>query len=282
MKYINKSIKKLILPITLITIILFSCRKEAIQRNLGTDNLGFLTERIIKINQAVLIYDSTEITDSIDFVIPPTDKYYEWKVTPDNQCDSIVGSSNKGIVEFIFHCAGTYLVTANIFDSLTHNLIGNTDTAVVKVTTDTLYTAQHIYADDVLNMRPGIVKTWTAPHDPSNSPPDEIYIQLVLSTTKLYDYYTPYIQFDYTSNNNTSQYSYVFANAIRLNSYPFAFGYGVKDKVWGTIDLKGLTIGIPVTLSVTWLNITYTGTVTLTSWNQYSFSWNNTGGVIIN
>jgi hypothetical protein len=278
MKYSFKNIPTIII---LISITLYSCRKEARQQNTDANHLRFLTDKTIKINQAVIIYDSTVIKDSIDFIVAPSDKYYEWIIIPNNGCDSIVGNKNKGIVQFIFHCSGTYLVTAKIFDSLTHNLIGNTDNVVVDVTTDTLYPAQPIQQDDVLNMKPGIAKSWTAPHDPSNSPPDEINIQLVLLTSKLYDYDAPFIQFVYTSNTNADNYSYVFENTIKLNSYPFAYGYGIKSKVDGAIALKGLTFGVPANLSITWLGITYTGTVTLINENEYTFNWDNTGAVII-
>src|SRR5438874_2295579 len=181
----------------LTTITLFSCRKETVlseQQNTVDNHLKIYSgyKEPIKINQAVIIYDSTEIKDSIDFIVPPTDKYYEWKVTPDNGCDSIVGDNNKGMIEFIFHCSGTYSITAKVFDSSTHNFIGNTDALEVTVTTETLYPTQPIEQDDVLNIKPGIVKRGTIPHDPS-LPWDEIDVELLLLTNNLYDYYTPYI-----------------------------------------------------------------------------------------
>lgn len=170
---------------------------------------------------------------------------------------------------------------ATIFDSLTHNRIGNTETVEVKVTTDTLYPAQPIQEDDVLNIKPGVVKTWTSPHDPSNNPPDEIDIQLGLQTSKLYDYYSPNTQLAYESIVSNNSYTFNFANAIKLISYPFAYGYSVRTKVDGGIDLKGLIVGVPAKFSITWLNIKYTGSVTLINENECFFDWDNTGAVII-
>ena len=88
MNYLNLPIRALLGVVTIAAVFTCSCRKEVTKRNEATNNLAFLTEERIKINQAVVIFDSTEITDSIEFVNPPTDKYYEWIVSPNNSCDS--------------------------------------------------------------------------------------------------------------------------------------------------------------------------------------------------
>jgi len=280
MKYIASTNRIFLTAVIIIVLIASACRKEAAslnKQNLVTNNLAFLflAENKIRINQAITVYDSTLIRDSIDFVSPPSDKYYKWEVIPDNGCDSVQGDKNKGITSFVFHCSGTYLLTAKIYDSLTQNVIATTDTLEINVTSDTLHPTQPIKEDDILNIRMGIVKSYSN----TSFPPNEVWISLVLSSTKFYNNYTPYINFNYTSNINVNDYSYVFRD-VKLNSYPFAFGaYGTTDIVWGELDLHGLSYGVPANLSITWLGITYSGTVTLLNENQHTFSWNNSGAV---
>lgn len=274
MKHVSSTQRILLTIVTLTALITFACRKETTplnKQNFSNDNLSFLSlvENKIKINQAITVYDSTLIRDSIDFVSPPSDKYYEWEVLPNNECDSVAGDKNKGITNFIFHCSGTYLLTAKIYDSLKQNLIGTTDTIEIMVTSDTLQPTQPIKEDDVLNIQTGIAKS----HSDLG---DKVWIYLNLLSTEAYQSYG---QFDYTSNNSSNNYSYIFSD-IGLHSYPFAFGsYGATDKVDGWIDLKGLSYGVPANLSITWLGTTYTGTVTLLNENQYTFSWDNSGDV---
>jgi hypothetical protein len=67
---------------------------------------------------------------------------YKWEIIPNNGCDSVQGDKNKGIASFIFHCSGTYQLTAKIYDSLTQSLIGTTDTLGINVTLDTLRPTQ--------------------------------------------------------------------------------------------------------------------------------------------
>ena len=137
-----------------------------------------------------------------------------------------------------------------------------------------------VYPDDELSIRPSLVRVWDDRQD--TFPPDRIFIQLILLTSKQYDYYSPYAHLDYTSNHSTNQYSFIFLNTVSLNGYPFAVGYGIKENISGTIDLEGLTIGVPAALNITWLGTTYSGTVTLTSQDSFSIDWAYSSGVIIN
>lgn len=278
MKYISSIERTLLTTLIITALTTFACRKENMHLNKqGNHILKFLrpTEDRIRINQAVTVFDSNVIKDSIDFASPPSDKYYEWNVIPNNGCDSFVGDKNKGIIDFAFHCSGTYFLTAKIYDSLTHSLIGTTDTLKINVTSDTLHPTQPIKDGDILNIRPGIAKRYSD----IKLPPDEVWIALILSSTKLYDSYSPYIQFDYLSNINANNNSYVF-NDIRLDSYPFAYGtYETTSIIQQQIDLHGLTYGVPKNLNVTWLGITYSGSITLLNENQYSVNWDNSGGV---
>ena len=170
------------------------------------------------------------------------------------------------------------MLTAKIYDTLTNDLLGATDTLDIEVTVDTLYPAQPIKEDDVLNIQTGIGKVYSD----TSLPPDRVYIGLNLSSTKFYDNYTPYIEFNYSGNISQNNYSYIFHD-IRLNSYPFSLGpYGTTDKVWGGIELNGLSYGVPAKLSIIWLGITYTGMITLINENQYTYSWDNSGSVKMN
>jgi hypothetical protein len=169
------------------------------------------------------------------------------------------------------------LITAKIFDSLTHNLIGSTDTLEINVTTDTLHPIQPIKQDDILNIQTGIVKVYSD----KSLPPDEVNVYLNLLSTESYESYSPYLQFDYISTVSPNNFNYVFSD-IKLTSYPFSPGtYDVTDKVYGWIDLKGLSYGTPANLSITWLGITYRGSLTLLNENQYTVNWDNSGAVKI-
>lgn len=262
------------------TFLMFACRKNdasaLITQSRSNDKLAILSnnENRIRINQAIEIYDSSQIKDSIDFIFPTPDKYYKWEVIP-STADSIIG--DKGISKFIFKNSGTYLITAKIFDSLTHNLIGSTDTLEINVTTDTLHPIQPIKQDDILNIQTGIVKVYSD----KSLPPDEVNVYLNLLSTESYENYSPYLQFDYISTVSPNNFNYVFSD-IKLTSYPFAPGtYDVTDKVYGWIDLKGLSYGTPANLSITWLGITYRGSITLLNENQYTVNWDNSGAVKI-
>lgn len=279
MKYISSTQKILFKIAVTLTLIAFACRKETSSlnnQNLETNKLAFLflNENRIRINQAITIYDSTFtlINDSMDFALVAFDRYYDWEVIPNNGCDSIWNNKGRGTTNFTFNCAGTYLLTAKIYDSARQSLIGTTDTLKINVTSDTLLPTQQIKEDDILNIQTGITK--------SNSDiADEVWIYLNLLSTKSYNNYSPYIQFDYTSSIDANNYNYTFSD-IELNSYPFAFGsYTTTGKVYGWINLKELSYGVPANLSITWLNTTYTGTVTLLNENQYTFTWNNSGAV---
>jgi hypothetical protein len=263
---------------------LFSCKKDSDQRQQEINKLGILSEeRIVRINQAVSFYDSTAIVDSIDFQKPTPDKYYEWTVLPKNGCDSaiddpVTGDLHKGIFGVIFHCPGTYRATAKIYDAAHQHFLGNTDTTEVTVVNEVLLPFQPIKPNDVLTVRPSLARAWTEPHNSDNSPPDEISIQLIFSTTEEYDYYTPYIRLDYINNNPANGFSYTFGN-VQLETYPFAFGYGIKSTAVAVTDLKGLVIGRPVNLDITWLGKKYQGTITVADANHYTTNWNNDGAV---
>ncbi|MBD0369129.1 MAG: hypothetical protein ICV53_23880 [Flavisolibacter sp.] len=270
---------KLTTALLLITITFSYCTKDSDRLRTQTRELSVETyETLIKLNQVIVLADRTDLKDSIDFVVPPTDKRYEWIIAPNNGCAEVKGGYNP-FGRIVFTCPGTYQISANVYDSLTNKLIAQTNTVEVKVVADTLYPVQAIALDDVLNMRPGLVKSWMHPHNSSTSPPDEVYISLALITTKPYEYNSAYNQLVYTSAVGANDYSYIFTDSIKLVSYPFAYGYGKKYPVDAWIDIKGLNVGTPAGIRIRWLGKTYSGTVTLINNDQYTFEWDNSGAV---
>jgi hypothetical protein len=279
MAYTYRTIIK-ILPVIFILGAL-SCKKQV--DNVKTNDtsqgkLAFIYGNQVRIDQACIIYDSLFIKDSTDFFFPPGGRLYEWKTIPDNGCGSLTGYYKNGLPTFIFHCAGTYGVTATIYDSLTKEQIGHTDTVYLTVSTEILQPFQAIQSDDTLTVAPWVIKGY--PHATAVSlGPAEPYIRLTMATSKLYDYSYPYTTFDVTTTSSAGNYSFVF-NKIILPSYPFAIGGGNNKWVYGTIELKDLHPGTPAGISITWLGKTYTGSITLVNNTQYSLSWINSGAVI--
>ena len=269
--------RKLLFFTAIVTFALGACRKESSNAVLDTAHnnirFAFMHHNRIKVNQAIAVYDSTFIKDSIDFVSPPTDKYYFWEVIPANGCDSVM--DNKGITGIAFKCSGTYFITAKIYDSVTQDLIATTDTLEINVTSDTLYPSQPVLANDTLQIQTGLAKSHSATGD-------EVWLYLNVRTTQMYINNNPNDDLDYTSNITAGSYSFVFSNEIRSNSYPFnwtPYDAAFDKSCW--ISIKNLSYGVPALLSITWLGITYTGTITLIDENNYTFNWDNSGAVIM-
>jgi len=267
----------------LLPIIVYSCQKQRDLReqNISKHLLETEDDSIIKKGQAVKIYDATALNDSESLVNPPNDKYYEWNVLPNDGCLSFWGAYKYGLASITFHCSGKYEIFANIYDSASKAMIATTDTLELDVTQDTLYSAQQIKSDDILNLRPGIVKVWRDPHSSTTDPPDEVYIQMIYSTTNEYEYNSAYNYITYAPSVGPNNYSFIFSDSVKLGSYPFSNGNGFFNPVQGAIDLKGLQSGIPANLAIGWLGKTYSGKVTLIDDNQYSFEWDNSGSVKI-
>jgi len=230
------------------------------KQNSDNNNLAFLAASKLKINQATIVYDSSgALRDSNSTPVTPPSRYYNWEIIPNNGCDSILGDTNRAMISVAFRCSGTYLITAKIYDSLTHNLLGSTDTTTITVISDTLHPVQPIRDDDTLNLRVGITGV-----------NNERWISLILESTKLYDGFSPYTQFDYTSSVTQNNYSFIISGAV-LTTYPFFPGVeGTTDKVVSWIDLKGMSYGVPSTVSITWLGRRYTIELTLLNEHQYS------------
>jgi hypothetical protein len=266
---------KKILPVLVLIfagLTMVSCKKHAADPP-GTHLLGFLADRVIKINQTTTIYDSTAIRDSIDFISPPTSRLYDWKITPATDAITVGGINyTNGIVNLSFTRSGNYQVMANIYDSATHNFLGRTHTVEVRVGKDTLFPSYSIYADDVLLLSPrfsiGSI----------NGGPRIAGLQLICSTTRTYDYSYPEVALRYTSTTGNNSYSFVFSDSLTLITYPFATGYNFMSQAEGALDLPGFTSEMTISLNVTWLNKVYSGTITLNA-QEHTINWDNSGAV---
>jgi hypothetical protein len=282
MRNIFLSFKKVIITAVILAGIMISCRKETISarvENLKKDNLGLIdfSDQTIEMSQAIRVYDSTRIKDSIDFANPPSDKYYEWRSLPAG-CDSIVGNQHLPEVTFIFHCPGTHFIIADIYDPATNTLIGNTDTIKIQVSADTLRPSQPIQKHDILNLTPSIVKLFSSLQHYVDNAPDEVYIQFVLTSTDVYNYGGD-SKYNYSVGLNSNTYSFVFSDSISLLNYPFARGFGKKYTVQEVTSIHGLKYGVANTLNVTWLGKTYTGTITLIDEDHWTSNWDNNSPV---
>ena len=253
-------------------LILSSCHKE---NHTGGDHLlGVYTEeRIIKIHQAIGIYDSTALSDSLDFVDPPVNTIYRWKISPADASATFSDRYKNGRAAIIFEHSGIYKISADIYDSLGLHLTGHTNTIAITRANDTLFPAQAIQPDDGLTIRTTAVgelgSTITT-------------LQLVLTTVKSYDYGYPYTQFEYTDHSTPGNYSLSFALYSRPPGTPIPLPrHGTKSQAFGTLILDNLTIGVPVNLSITWLGKTYTGTITLLDNRGYTYSWDSSGPIKI-
>jgi hypothetical protein len=276
--------KSIVVTIFLVTF-LFSCKKVDSLTVPGgpIHHLQNLGDQTVKIGQAVSFYDVTGLNDSLSFVHPPTDKYYEWKVIPDNGCVSFSGSSRHGSVDATIGCAGNYQIFAHVFDSASNAIVAITDTITFEVINDTLFAGQPLVPTDVLTIEPSISKIWynVDPSDPfpSTRPPDEVSVYLSYETTAEYEYHSSYNHIPVASSVSGSNYSFVFGDSVNLVRYPYVGGAGTFEHIQGSLGLKELQYGVPVNFSIVWLGETYTGKVTLVNEHEYSIDWDNSGAV---
>jgi hypothetical protein len=274
---------KTTLSFLFVFVCLYSCQKETnsrIKEVVPKHELDTEDEAVIKVRQAIAVDDGDGFSDSTSYVNPPTDRYYEWHILPNTNCVTLWGNHRYGRAIMTFNCAGRYQVAATIYDSATRKLIAETDTMQIEVTQDTLYRTQALQKDDVLTLQATVAKSIYDPNKPATTLPNEVFVSMNGITSKRYEYFETELNFASTSTNGN--YSFVFSDSVRLNGYPFARGKGLFYPVQPQIELKGLKIGVPANLSLTWLGKTYTGKVTLVYENHFSIDWDSSGNVKIN
>jgi hypothetical protein len=274
---------KAALPFLSVFFCLYSCQKETnlnIQEDVLKHELDTEDETIIKVRQAIAIDDGDGFSDSAAYANPPTNRYYQWQIQPNNNCVTLWGRYKYGRAVMIFNCSGVYQVSATVYDSATHRLIATTDTMQIEVSRDTLYPAQALQKDEVLTLRASIAKSIYDPSLPAITSPNEVYISMNGTTSKMYEYFENSLGI--TSASTNGNYSFVFSDSVKLDYYPFARGRASFYPVQKGFDLKGLKLGVPANLSITWLRKTYTGKVTLINEGRFSLDWDNSGSVKIN
>jgi hypothetical protein len=272
--------KRSLIAVIILNTVLIACHKESnpsIENDITIDHLN-IKDSGLKINQAAWFFDvdASPLLSTTDSSFRVAGKYYEWRVISSNGCDSLISGtsfdSNEGVgsVVAMFHCSGNYQLTANIYDSVTNDLIGTTDTANISVSSDTLFETQVIKPDDVLHITPTDVYQYGLNTDSS-------YIWLSLKTSALYNYSQPTI-LNYLANNDNDNYTYSFMN-LRLTSYPFLYYPQITNTGWGSIELTFYTDSIRY-ISIIWLGKKYSGMVEKTD-KKFIFHWDYNDGVII-
>jgi hypothetical protein len=240
-----------------------ACRKDT--HSNSTDLLGSPTDKTIKVNQQIILYDSTTLTDSGLYLHPPANRLYKWTITPADDQAVFTGPYRQGRAEIVLNRSGTYQVQADIYDSLGQHQLGHTNEATIRVTTDTLYQFQALQPDDQLIAYLGT--NWAIA-------PDTSVLPIYFTTTKTYDYASPYTGFIISGVG----YSLNFADSVELNSFPLAYGYGVTAPVGEQLFFE-ITNGAPMPLSITWLNKTWSGSVMVSNSGVLSYTWNDSTAV---
>jgi hypothetical protein len=111
--------------------------------------------------------------------------------------------------------------------------------------------------------------------------PDSFYVFLSYSTVKSYEYVWSHNGVIMTGNVGPG-ISLTFSDSVTLNSFPFAYGYGTTGTPSGVIGVAGgFFNAAPAPLSITWLNKTYTGSMSVNNTGALSFIWPSAGAVIV-
>jgi hypothetical protein len=256
-----------------------ACHKPSPPADPSQHYLGIATiDRIIKINQAVRVFDSTALSDrdSIAYFNPPTSRIYTWSVTPECNSVSYDGEYEHGRADIIFHCPGIYHITAKIFDSLTGHPLATTHPVEVRVLPDTLLPAWPLQTGDTILIRPGRYSMW-----------GHTYTRLDFFTTKKYDYEFPATRLKFTVDTSSDTYTINFTDSVYLITFPFVAPYdrtpeyGVKTNVMDSTSVPDLPRDVPVHLSVTWLGVICQGTITRVGDWYYITDWDNSSPVRI-
>jgi hypothetical protein len=263
----------------LIALTFCACHKPSAPADPNQHTLGIATiDRIIKINQAVRVFDSTALSnqDSIDYFNPPTNRIYEWSITPECNSISYGGAYKHGRADIIFHCPGLYHISAKIYDSLTDHLLATTPPVQVQVLPDTLFPVWPLQADDTLLLVP---RRADYRHPPAT--------RLDFFTTKKYDYEYPATRMKFTVDTSNGRYALNFTDSVYLTTFPFVAPYdrtpqySVKTNVTDYTYVPDFPRDVPVHLSVTWLGVTCQGTITRVGDWYYIADWDSSSLVRI-
>lgn len=242
-------------------ILCYSCHKETAAVSAShSPVLGVeWGERTIEIDQAVTVYDSTNLRDSAVFFHPPTDHVYQWTISPDDTQAVFSGNYKNGVAQVFFKRSGSYQLSAQIYDTQ-GSLIGHTDTTTIMVTADTLYPAIAVQPNDELSLGKGFYY----------SDGDSTFITCILSTLKAYP--VGY-QFQFANND----FSFIFSDSLTLPTWPTFLYNGEYSPVEQFFYFSGIPFGATQSISFTWLNKTYTGSITTDNSGRPTINWDNSG-----
>jgi hypothetical protein len=232
-----------------------------------------------RLGQSFEIYDNSLHQDSAWREHLPSDRYYQWTVAPNNNCHTISGDAKRGMPVFQFSCPGEYAIAALIYDSLTHKVIGKTDTMKVTILNQPLLPSLTLDAEDTLNLVSGLVQSWNHPNQPP-ARPDNIIFNFSVFTKKAYRRF-PETAFEVTKSFKNKILSLTFSNKLLLTSFPFTSGTEQTRQVEDFIHLPEVKVGDTIQLYVMWLGKEYTGSITLFDYYHYQLNWNNNGAVLV-
>ena len=247
-----------------------ACRKESLS---ATHYLADgEVSRSVSIHQALFIYDSTALRDSLEFVDPPTGRLYRWTVLPDSMGVHITGDYLHGEPVISFDQSGVYDLSAKIYDSATNKLLAHTKTFTIDVTTDTLYPSSNIPVTDQLT-----ISCYSYGHGTNDTAALDYGFFLTMVTTNSYGA-ASVIPWQLTSSNGIR---IAFADTTSLSTWPFN-PYGTANLPITTyISVQGIPVDNSEPFSVVWLDHTYSGTISQPLPGSLSFTWDNTGPVKI-
>lgn len=257
-----------LLSSTLVSLAFLACKKNAQQ---PTHVLSNYTQTYTPwVHQAVGLYDSTALYDSLLFVQPPTNRIYEWTVLPDSTGVHFSDDYRHGRPAVSFDHSGDYRISATIYDSATNRELARTTWCSVHVTTDTLYPTTAIRKTDQLTITCCSFGTITA----NTSGLDTVF-WLSYATMDNYPEWST-ITYGLTTINGITV---SFSDSTSLSEYPWGLTYEPDEPADGNIYLQSIPVGSTQPFAVVWLDQTYSGTVSRPTPTTLTFTWDNSNPV---
>jgi hypothetical protein len=241
-----------------------SCHKQAqppashLLGNFYQQNQGLF------IGQAAEPYDSTALNDSLLIVQPPTDRIYRWIISPDSGAAVLGDDYLHGRAQLIFKAAGTYQVSAVIYDSATNKELARTNTMSFQVGPDTLYSQTPMAKNDQLSIGANGYS-----YTGGDNVPDDYQLGLSFTTTGTY-YSNDVIPYTVSTDNGIT---ISFSDSASLQGYPYYSGWA--GPIESFVTLPKIPVGTTEAFSVVWLGVTYTGAISRTNASLLFISWDN-------
>jgi hypothetical protein len=90
------------------------------------------------LNQSISFVDTTWLFDSLRLSNPPRSRQYRWIISPSDSQAVFSWKYLYGFGTVVFNHAGTFHLSANIYDSLGATLIGHTTAVTIKISGDSV------------------------------------------------------------------------------------------------------------------------------------------------